>query len=103
MSIVSLMPSRPTDPAPRGALARIWEWMDRPDSAALHALLSGAVWFLIGTSLGLIMSHELELPDLFEGIPWLTFSRLRPAHVNIVVYGFLSTAMFGGWYFLVPR
>ncbi len=104
MSIVSLMPSRPTDPgAPRSAAARVWDWMDRPDSAALHGLLSGAVWFVIGTILGLIMSEELTMPDLFEGISWLTFSRLRPAHVNMVVFGFLTVAFYGGWYFVVPR
>lgn len=104
MSIVSLMPSRPTDPSsPRGTLARVWEWMDRPDSASLHALLSAAGWLVLGTMLGLIMSNEMTMPDLFEGIPWLTWGRLRPAHVNMVIYGFLSTGLYGGWYFVVPR
>lgn len=33
----------------------------------------------------------------------MVFSRLRPAHVNMMVFGFLSTAFFGAWYFIVPR
>ena len=83
MSITSLMPSRLTDPE-RGAPVRgtLWERLDRPDSAALHGLMSGAVWLLVGTLLGLIMSDELTTPDIFAGIPQLTFSRLRPVHIN---------------------
>ena len=86
-----------------GGLARLLAWTDRPDSAAIHGLVSSAIWFLVGTTLGLLMSHELSLPDLFAGIPQLTFSRLRPAHVNTVLFGFLSTGYFGGWYFIAPR
>lgn len=104
MSIVSLLPSRPTDPKPpRARLAQVWDALDAPDSAALHGLLSGALWFVVGVSLGLLMSEELTMPDLFGGIAQLVFSRLRPAHVNIVLFGFLSTAFWGAWYFIVPR
>ena len=104
MSFTSLLPSRSSDPEP-GAPTRdtLWERLDRPDSAALHGLMSGAVWFVIGTLLGLVMSDELTTPDIFAGIAQLVFSRLRPAHINIVLFGFLSTAFFGAWYFIVPR
>jgi len=78
-------------------------WMNRTDSAALHGLISGVLWFAVGTTIGLTMSNELTLPDLFAGIPQLVFSRLRPAHVNMMLFGFLSTTFFGAWYYLVPR
>ncbi len=52
---------------------------------------------------GLTMSNELTTPDIFAGIPQLVFSRLRPAHVNMMLFGFLSTAFYGAWYFIVPR
>lgn len=100
------MPSDSTDGAsstPRVRLARLWEALDRPDSAALHGLMSGAVWFVIGTLIGLLMSDELVMPDWFAGVPQLLFSRLRPAHVQMLILGFFSTAYFGAWYFLVPR
>ena len=84
-------------------LRRIWDLMDRPDSAAMHGLVSGAIWFAIGTTIGLTMSNELSLPDLFAGIPQLVFSRLRPAHVNMMLFGFLATTFYGAWYYLVPR
>jgi cbb3-type cytochrome oxidase subunit 1 len=104
MSIVSFLPSRSSEPpSVRGALARLWAWTDRPDSAALHGLVSGAIWFLVGTLLGLVMSNELTMPDLFEGIAPMTWSRLRPAHVSAVLYGFLSVTYYGAWYFIVPR
>jgi cbb3-type cytochrome c oxidase subunit I len=84
-------------------ITRVKNWIDTPDSAALHGLVSGGIWFVIGTTIGLTMSHELTLPDLFAGIPQLVFSRLRPAHVNMMLFGFLSTTFFGAWYYLVPR
>lgn len=49
------------------------------------------------------MSEELTNPDLFSGVAALVFSRLRPSHVNIVLFGFLSTAFYGAWYYIVPR
>ena len=82
---------------------RLWEWMDRPDTAALHALCSGAVWFLVFASVAMVMSNELVQPELFGGIPYLVFSRLRPAHVQGMIFGFLATSFYGAWYFLVPR
>ena len=104
MSVISLLPSRLSEPEPEvSARESLWERLDRPDSAALHGLMSGAVWFVIGTVLGLIMSNELTTPDIFAGVAQLVFSRLRPAHVNIVLFGLLSTAFFGAWYFIVPR
>lgn len=85
------------------SIEQIWDWMDRPDSAALHALCSGTVWMFVGVTLGITMSNELTSPDLFAGIPQLVFSRLRPAHVNMNLFGFLGTTFYGGWYFILPR
>lgn len=81
----------------------LWEWSARPDSAALHGLISCALWLIVGTSLGLLASYELTTPDLFAGIPFLVFSRVRPAHVNTVLLGFLATGWYGAWYYMVPR
>ncbi|MBV9851571.1 MAG: cbb3-type cytochrome c oxidase subunit I [Armatimonadetes bacterium] len=89
--------------APASAWRRLWDWMDRPDTAALHALLSGAVWFFVFASVALVMSNELVQPELFGGIPYMVFSRLRPAHVLGMIFGFLGTSFYGAWYFLVPR
>ena len=104
MSITSLLPSRPTDPGSQDSTRiTLWDRLDQPDSAALHGLFSGAVWFLVAVIFGITMSEELTTPDIFSGIAALVFSRLRPSHVNIVMFGFLATSMYGAWYFIVPR
>ena len=36
-------------------------------------------------------------------MPWLVFPRMRQAHVNGLAFGWLSMAMVGGWYYIVPR
>lgn len=95
---------RPPETMPeREEPANRLSWIDRPDSAALHGMISGAVWFVLGAIAGFVASNELTMPDLFAGVPELVFSRLRPVHVNIMLFGFLSTSFFGAWYYIVPR
>ena len=111
MSITSLLPSdsngsNGTGPPRTGESSRLtqfWMNLDRPDSAALHGLLSGAGWIVLTTIFGFIMSNELTNPDIFAGIPQLTWSRMRPAHINMGLFGIFAAGMYGGWYFIVPR
>jgi len=109
MSITSLLPSDSNGSGPpvtegrSSRLTAFWMNLDRPDSAALHGLLSGAGWIILTTIFGFVMSNELTTPDIFAGIPQLTWSRLRPAHISMGLFGIFSSGMFGGWYFIVPR
>ncbi len=42
-------------PAASGSVwQRLWDWTNKPDSAALHGLFSGAIWFVLGTTFGLV-------------------------------------------------
>lgn len=66
-------------------------------------IVSAVVWLCIAITLGLIQALEMISPDLFTGVSWLVFSRLRQAHVNGLAFGWLSMAMVGGWYYVVPR
>lgn len=52
---------------------------------------------------GLIMAFEFITPNLFGGIPWLLFSRLRLIHVNGVIFAWLSSMYFGGVFYALPR
>jgi cytochrome c oxidase cbb3-type subunit 1 len=61
------------------------------------------VWLMIGTVLGDITSFKFDLPDFLVDEPWLTFGRVRPAHLNAMVYGWASIAMFSVSLWLVPR
>lgn len=75
----------------------------RDDSASLNFLLSAATWLLIGVSMGLVLAIEFVFPDVFKGTAWLEFGRLRQAHVNTVLFAWLSGGMMGLWLFIVPR
>ena len=44
-------------------------------------------WLLAGTVLALAASIKLHTPGFLTGHDWLTFGRVRPAHLNTVVYG----------------
>ena len=56
----------------------------------MHWLSSATFWLLAGTVFALVSSHKMTSPDFLADHPWLTFGRVRPAHLNAVVYGWLS-------------
>jgi len=76
---------------------------NKPDSASRNFMLSAALWLVIGVFMGLILALEFVFPDMFRGIPWLVFSRLRQAHTNTVMFAWLSGGMIGLWFYIVPR
>jgi len=84
----------------RAALAEI-------DASCRNTLLllfgSSLVWLLIGTVFALIASWKLHAPDFLADLPWLTFGRVRPAHLNAVVFGFASEAAIGVTLWLMCR
>lgn len=58
-------------------------------------IVSATVWLLIGSLLALIASFKFQFPDWWTQQPWLTFGRIRPAHLNTVIYGWISMAGVG--------
>lgn len=60
-------------------------------------------WVVWGPVLGLLAATKLDDPELLAGIHWLQFGRLRIAHVNGVIFGFFSTAIFGFMAYAVPK
>ncbi len=75
----------------------------RDNSASTNFILWAAIWLVIGTLMGLVLAIEFVFPDFAHGIPWLVFGRLRQAHVNTVLFAWLSGAMMGAWLYIVPR
>jgi cbb3-type cytochrome c oxidase subunit I len=75
----------------------------KQNSASKNFMLSAAIWLVFGVFMGLILALEFVFPDLFRGIPWLVFSRLRQAHTNTVMFAWLSGGMMGLWLYIVPR
>lgn len=68
----------------------------------LYFLGSAIVWLLIGTSIGLYVGIKFVAPDV-DHISWLSFGRLRPAHTNMVLWGWSSIAMIGLAYYVIPK
>src|SRR4030095_4405563 len=56
----------------------------------IHWLSSAVFWLLAGTVFALVSSHKLTNPEFVANAAWLTFGRFRAAHLNAVVYGWLS-------------
>ncbi|MCB9005037.1 MAG: cbb3-type cytochrome c oxidase subunit I, partial [Ardenticatenaceae bacterium] len=75
----------------------------KENSASSYFMLSAAIWLVIGVSMGLILALQFVFPDLFRGVSWLVFSRLRQAHTNTVMFAWLSGGMMGLWLYIVPR
>jgi cytochrome c oxidase cbb3-type subunit 1 len=66
-------------------------------------LLSAAAWGVIGMSIGVYAAAQLAWPALNTDLPWLSFSRLRPAHTFGVIFAFGGSALMGTCYYVVQR
>jgi cytochrome c oxidase cbb3-type subunit 1 len=63
----------------------------------------GLFWLMITPTFGVTISAMFNYPDYLGTTLELTFGRLRPMHVNGVIFGAFSTLFFGLCYYLVPR
>ena len=63
----------------------------------------GLAWLLIFPTVGAIVSLKFNRPELLDGVAWLSFGRLRPIHVNGVIWGAFSTLFIGLCHYVVPR
>ena len=66
-------------------------------------LLAAVVWGAIGMSVGVFAAAQLYWPSLNFGLPWLTFSRIRPDHTFGVIFAFGGSALIGTCYYIVQR
>jgi cytochrome c oxidase cbb3-type subunit 1 len=60
-------------------------------------------WILQGSILGDLASFKLHWPDLLSRPAAATFGRLRPGHLNAMIYGWASSAMFSVALWIMPR
>ena len=63
----------------------------------------GMFWLMVTPSVGVALSGLFNYPDYLGNSLGLTFGRLRPVHVNGVIFGAFSTLFIGECYYLVPR
>lgn len=80
--------------------------VEADQSSRLPVLLllgSSVFWLLMASTFGLIASIKFNWPDWLNQSAWLTFGRLRPLHLNVAAYGWLSMAGMGVSLWLIPR
>jgi cytochrome c oxidase cbb3-type subunit 1 len=83
--------------------ASVHEYDESSRGPVLLGFYIAIIWLLIGTAAGDLSSFKFDRPDLLSEQAYLTFGRIRPAHLNIMVYGWASTAMFAVSLWLMPR
>lgn len=66
-------------------------------------LYATVLWGIIGMSVGLLLAILFLFPNLTDGIPWLSFGRIRPLHTNAVIFAFVGNAIFAGVYYSTQR
>lgn len=63
---------------------------------------SGLVWLIVFPFVGALVSFKFHNPEFLAQNPWLTFGRVRPLHVNGVIFGAFSTLFIALTYYAVP-
>ncbi len=79
-----------------------------PGSATRRFFYSAICWLIVPVFIGLFTAILLYAPPVQSYVPdalkaALNFGRLRPAHVNIAIFGWLSMVYAGAMLFLTPR
>ena len=64
---------------------------------------SAIVWLLIGTFVAMFVSFKMHAPDWLSDVSFLTWGRMRPVHMNIMVYGWASMAGMGTAIWIMAR
>jgi cytochrome c oxidase cbb3-type subunit 1 len=73
-----------------------------PHGTVRAFFLSSAAWFVVGTLAGLVDATHMAAPEMLGNIPWIVFGRLRPMHTNVVIFGFVGSALLGAAHYMVP-
>lgn len=74
----------------------------REDKAARNMLLTSCVYMALGMTLGVIVAMKMLWPSLGE-FELLSFGRIRMAHTNVVLFGWLLQADMGLLLYILPR
>jgi cytochrome c oxidase cbb3-type subunit I len=73
------------------------------DTSATWFMLSAIAYFFIVGVIAIVLAAKFVWPQLLGTIAPLTYGRLRPLHVNGMLFGWLLAADMGLAYYIVPR
>ena len=72
-------------------------------SVARYHLWASLAFLVVGVAMLAIASMQFIVPDMLGGSAWLSYGRLRPAAVHLLLYGWLTLGLIGAMYYAVPR
>ena len=82
-------------------------WRSEVDASCAYPVVaffvSAIFWLMFGTVLALLASIKMHTPGFLSGAEWLTFGRVRPVHLNTMIYGWGSMAGVGTLLWLQAR
>ncbi len=61
------------------------------------------IWGITAFTIGLMVAYLYWFPRYMDGIPWLSFGRLRPLHTNSAIFAFVGNGIFAGAYYSTQR
>jgi cytochrome c oxidase cbb3-type subunit 1 len=65
--------------------------------------LTSAFWFAVATTFGLIGAGYLIAPDFLANIEYIHFGRIRPMHINAVLFGFVTPGLLAVAFYFFPK
>jgi cytochrome c oxidase cbb3-type subunit 1 len=87
----------------RAAGAAATTYAVHEDTTAKWFLLSAVAYFFIVGIVAVTIAAKFVWPELLGTVSVLTYGRLRPLHVNGMLFGWLLAADMGLTYYIVPR
>lgn len=74
--------------------AKLSEVDDSMRAPAMLFMVSAVLWLLAGTVFALIAAIKSTNPEFLTAEAWLTFGRVRSAHLNAMIYGWGNNVIF---------
>jgi cytochrome c oxidase cbb3-type subunit I len=65
--------------------------------------LTASFWFAAATTFGMIGAGYLIAPDFMANVEYIHFGRVRPMHVNAVLFGFVTPALLAAAFYYFPK
>ncbi|MCI4668465.1 MAG: cytochrome-c oxidase, cbb3-type subunit I [Bacteroidia bacterium] len=99
------MTQNPTVTKARTQGATVLETFAYDNQIVRMFLMATVFWGLAGFLVGLIAAFQLVAPEFFlwDAIPYLTFSRIRPLHTNAAIFAFVGNGIYMGVYYSLQR
>ena len=77
--------------------------VESTNTTAKGFALTSGFWMMVATFYGLLGATELVAPDLTANMGGIVFGRVRPTHVNLVLFGFVTPGLLSAAFYFIPR